>query len=397
MASDPRVVRFRQAGREARNQLRELAASSTNAGAFHDRLSNTLRDYLAAKLDMPPGAIERQRVLARLDRGDLDPELKKNIERFFELAERARYARGTESEQERSSALQIAEQIVRGIERDKQLARRLGLMATVLAVVIPLSAAMLTAGTVANADDDPTGGANPHTEFFEGNLAYKEGRYADAQRIYERIVGSDLQSPALHFNLGNAYFKTGDFGRAILNYERARRSIPRDPDLLANLSYAQEQSGQDERSRPLWLRVALPLATSATTGELLWAASLCWWLVWLLLGARLLLPESAAGLGRAGSIAAVAFAFVAANAGYRLVTIELEDVAVVTVEGEEVVRYEPSESGTEYFRVGEGSLIAITDRRKGWVQIRRGDGRRGWLPEGAAELVVAAGGAIGNG
>ena len=73
--------------------------------------------------------------------------------------------------------------------------------------------------------------------FYQGNLAYKEGKYDSAIDSYEKILGLGLESGNLYYNLGNVYFKKGEFGKAMLNYKRALMLIPNDSDLRSNYEY----------------------------------------------------------------------------------------------------------------------------------------------------------------
>jgi SH3-like domain-containing protein len=78
---------------------------------------------------------------------------------------------------------------------------------------------------------------------------------------------------------------------------------------------------------------------------------------------------------------------VAGSLAFRVQTVDLRHDAVVVEPGETAVRFEPSASGTEHFGVREGAVLEITDERDDWVQVRRRDGRRGWIPARAVELV----------
>ena len=197
-----------------------------------------------------------------------------------------------------------------------------------------------------------------------------------------------MESGPICFNLANAYFKDGQIGAAIVNYHRAKRLLPRDPDVDANLSYAWEVADLLPPSRPFWATVSFPLASRLTTRSLAALATCFWFGLWACLSVRLYAPRLLSGLGRAAAAMGVLCAVVIASYGYRNEVLEPPDAAVVTASGETVVRFEPSESGTQHFTVQEGSALVITDDREGWSQVRREDGLRGWVRGDALTRVV---------
>ena len=373
LAADPRLVRFRQAGRAAR---RALAALRGGAGdtRFYDELAAAVAAYLSAKLDLPPGAVDRERVLARLDGEGCAADMRERIGTFFGLIEQARYAPSQVGATERTTALDLARAIVDALERERRLERHL---AAAAAFALLCASAFLVP---ARADE-----AAPQTAFFAGNQAYAAGRYGDAIRAYESVRAAGQESGALDFNLGNALFKDGQLARAIASYERARRLLPRDPDVQSNLAYALERAQVPDEPAPLWQRLAFPLAGRATGSELAALTSLCWWALWLLLAARVLIPRRRLGLGRLAAAAGALYLIAAGSLGLRLADVELRDSAVVTAAGGTSVRFEPSATGTEHFPAAPGTQLDITEERDDWLQVRRADGLRGWVARDAVE------------
>lgn len=121
--SDPRLARFRQAGRAAWRSLAALERRPVDA-RFYDDLAAALAAYLSAKLDLPPGAVDRERVLARLDGAGGAAEVRERIGSFFVLVERARYAPHEVSAAERHTAIELAKAVVTGLERTRRLEAR---------------------------------------------------------------------------------------------------------------------------------------------------------------------------------------------------------------------------------------------------------------------------------
>src|SRR5262249_7139815 len=92
LAADPRLLRFRQAGRRARHALADLRGRSGDGARFYDELAAAMTSYLGAKLDLPPGAVEYERVVERLGRNGSSDQLGAQVKSLFDLFERARYA-----------------------------------------------------------------------------------------------------------------------------------------------------------------------------------------------------------------------------------------------------------------------------------------------------------------
>ena len=393
-AADPRRPRFRRAGREVRRALKRLERSSSDHALFYDDLSGVVATYLRAKLYLPAGAVERDGVLARLSIGGCSDELRRHVDSFFELTEERRYAPSASATMERDTVLKLARSIVECMERERRtqnsmriagsFALLLPAVSIISSVWIPFVERVRAAPPVV---EEGVSDLEPQTAFFQGNAAYAEGRYVDAVRHYELALGKERGSGPLYFNLGNAHFKNGQLGLAIVDYQRAHRLLPRDPDVAANLFYAQELTGTVMEPVPLWQRLAFPIADRATPSELVAAATFLWFGFWAMLATRLVSARARTACNRAAWVIGVVLLVVVSNLTFQLVQSELRQTAVVTVAGETPVRFEPLTNGTAHFPVREGALLDITDERDGWLQVRRQDGRRGWLPRDAVMLV----------
>ncbi len=374
LAGDPRRVRFRAAGREAQRALTAARALPADSPAAHDAVISALHAYLAAKLDLPPGGVERERVLQRLGVAGAGEALRDQVAQFFDRAERARYAA---QHGDRDALARLAAGIVATLEQTRGLERLLGAL---LAVSLTLGG---LAGVTAAADP-------PQAAFFRGNEAYAAGRYDEAVRAWEALRAAGTESGALHFNLGNAYVKQGDLGRAIASYERAARLLPRDPDVAANLAFAREEAHIEPPPPPLWQRVLAPAAFRATARELAAALVAVWLLLWAALIARALLPQRATVLGRIAGIAGLAALFTALNLAVRVTAVETCRGAVVVAPGSTPARFEPAPGGTEHFTAVAGEAVEIAEQRDGWHLIARADGRRGWVPAASVERLTPA-------
>jgi len=372
LGADLRYARFTRAGRAARAALAQAreALARGDAAAFHDRVAHAVSEYLAAKLDLPPGAVTADAASARLREAGLVGGVADDLRDFLAACEVARFAPSAAGDGDMRRILGRAEQIIRALERT----RGLGRLATAAAALL-----VLLVGGAGGATE------NPQATFFRANALYADGRYADAAAEYERLLASGVASANTYFNLGNAYLKAGQTGRAVLAYERARRLAPNDPDLRANLMFAREEGAA--APAPWWTRVLFPLAASWSSDALLLGTASAWWLLMGLLAAGRLLPVARRATSPAAVLAGMALVVFGASALWRLATVDLRAAAVVVAPGEVAVRFEPSSSGTVYFQAKPGNTLRLLGRREGWAQVERDDGRRGWVEHDAIDEV----------
>jgi len=373
LGTDPRYARFTRAGRAARAALGQArqALARGDAAVFHDRVAHAVSEYLAAKLDLPPGAVTAEAASARLREAGLVGGVADELRDFLATCEVARFAPSAAGDGDMRRTLGRAERIIRALERT----RGLGRIATAAAALLVLFCG--GAGIAAE---------NPQAIFSRANTLYADGRYADAAAEYERLLASGVASANTYFNLGNAYLKAGQTGRAVLAYERARRLAPNDPDLRANLTFAR-QEGAAVAPAPWWTRVLFPLAASWSSDALLLGTACAWWLLLGLLVAGRFLPAGRRAIFRAAAVAGVALAVLGASAVWRLGTVDLRAAAVVVAPDEVAVRFEPSSGGTVYFQAKPGSTLRLLGTREGWAQVERDDGRRGWVERDAIDVV----------
>jgi hypothetical protein len=119
LSGDVRYARFSRAGRQARWGLAtaEKALAKGESAAFYDVVSRTMQEYLAAKLDLPPGAIDAAAVARR----SVPAQSVQDIAQFFATCEQIRFAPSS-SDGDMRGVLTLAQQIVRRLERQRGLA-----------------------------------------------------------------------------------------------------------------------------------------------------------------------------------------------------------------------------------------------------------------------------------
>lgn len=212
--------------------------------------------------------------------------------------------------------------------------------------------------------------------FNKAQVAYDDGRFAEAVMLYENMVSNGVENTEVIYNLANAYFKDGDLPKAVWHYRKAWYGAPRDPDIRANLHFALNAAGAIEPATGLPGRIF----TSLSANEWIVAIIAAYLLLVLLLAMSLLLRSMRFPLLKASLAPAVLLLF--ALAGWRYWGLYREAQEAVVVKSGTTALYGPVEGSTAHFDV---PLAALVQQRgsdpKGWIEIEY-DGKTGWVKKG---------------
>jgi len=224
-----------------------------------------------------------------------------------------------------------------------------------------------------------------------GNAAYQEGDYAAAIEAYEAVLAGGFTSAGLQYNLGNAYFKAGALGQSILHWERALVLSPGDPDIRANLELARSITTDAIEPMPtFWLvSVVNGWVDLMPTSLLLLVAGGAWLAVTLGVMLRVLgRHERLVALGRLSMLAGIPILVLF---GGTLLVRELgigrADRGVVLVEAVPVRSAPAEDDDLTLFEVHEGTRVRIDQRTGSWVEVVLDDGKVGWIPVEAMEII----------
>ena len=97
--------------------------------------------------------------------------------------------------------------------------------------------------------------ANPSSQtatYNLGNSLYKQGKYSDAIKEYEKAVVSESDEKKLSeiwHNLGNSYFMEKNLAKSIDAYKNCLRINPKDEDARYNLRMAQLMLQQQQQEQ----------------------------------------------------------------------------------------------------------------------------------------------------
>ena len=230
---------------------------------------------------------------------------------------------------------------------------------------------------------------NPGQLFYAANQYYERGEYQKAIEEYGKILDTGLVSGNLYFNMANAYFKTGKLGYAILNYERARRLLPRDSDIKSNLAYARSLAGGvgiGSENRTFLFRVLHTLLKSFDLNAIAISCAILYFIVALFLTAFLINTNFRHRLFLPFLFVLVLFLYNLGAFAARYYDEVLLKHGIVLARDADCM-YEPIEKSVIFYRLHEGDEVLVLKTRNGWRQVKRADGKRGWVKKENVEEI----------
>ncbi|WP_195332693.1 tetratricopeptide repeat protein [Bacteroides salyersiae] len=224
----------------------------------------------------------------------------------------------------------------------------------------------------------------------EGDSAYMKNDYASAIQIYEALLNRG-EAADIYYNLGNSYYKAGDIAKAILNYERALLLQPGNGDIRANLEIARLKTVDKVEPVPEIFFVSWTKSLINSMSVDSWAVCGVVCFILLIVSLYLFIFSKQIVLKKAGFISGIVFLAVTilANVFANQQKDELTNRnSAIVINPSVTVRSTPSESGTSLFILHEGHKVGVKDgSMKDWKEIRLEDGKVGWVPASAIEII----------
>ncbi len=224
----------------------------------------------------------------------------------------------------------------------------------------------------------------------EGDSAYMKNDYASAIQIYEALLNRG-EAADIYYNLGNSYYKAGDIAKAILNYERALLLQPGNGDIRANLENDRSKTVHKVEPVPEIFFVSWTKSLINSMSVDSWAVCGVVCFILLIVSLYLFIFSKQIVLKKAGFISGIVFLAVTilANVFANQQKDELTNRnSAIVINPSVTVRSTPSESGTSLFILHEGHKVGVKDgSMKDWKEIRLEDGKVGWVPASAIEII----------
>lgn len=224
----------------------------------------------------------------------------------------------------------------------------------------------------------------------EGDSAYMKEDYAAAIQIYEALLKRG-EAAEVYYNLGNSYYKIGEIAKAVLNYERALLLQPGNSDIRANLDVARAKTIDKVEPIPEVFFVSW-------TKSLINCMSVDAWARWgivsfilLIIALYFFIFSKRIMWKKIGFISGIILLVITICANL-FASQQKEELVnrneAIVMSPSVTVRSTPSESGTSLFILHEGSKVNIKDNSmKEWKEIRLEDGKVGWVPASAIEVI----------
>lgn len=234
------------------------------------------------------------------------------------------------------------------------------------------------------------GMGNNQQLFDSANKHYSANEFETAISLYEEILVSGLASPEVYFNLGNAHYRLNSLSGAILNYERALKLAPGDQDIAFNLKIANAHLKDriEEIPEVFFIRWLNSLSAVLTSAQWAWLAITAF--IVLLISAGVFVFSKSVSMRKAMFLSAflfliltLAFLFLSRN---QMQTIRDKTSAVI-IAPMVVVKSSPDENSSDIFILHAGTKVKVREELGQWLEIRIADGKQGWLPKNALEVI----------
>lgn len=230
-----------------------------------------------------------------------------------------------------------------------------------------------------------------NTQFFEqGNALYNDGNYEQAIRVYEKILGSDMHSAELYFNLANAHYKLNHIAPSIFYYEKALQLAPNDADIKQNIAFAKNMTIDAIAVIPeVGVSKVINQVSNAVSFDVWAILAICFVLIavfsfinyYIANGTRTKRLSFTVGfMGLFLMLGALISAFHKFN-------IDKSDNPAIVFVQESQIKSEPNLRSSEAFILHEGTKVQVLDTVDNWKRIKLTDGKTGWVPASDIKLL----------
>lgn len=230
----------------------------------------------------------------------------------------------------------------------------------------------------------------PSETKIQADSAYARADYETAVKLYGELAEQNLTTDVC-YNLGCAYYRIDDMAHSVLWFERALKLNPSDKDVLFNLEMARAKT--IDKIIPQHEFILFTYFRIMTN----WFSLRTWTIVGLVCFVFML--ASLLFFWASGSLSVRKLTFSSAVV-LLLVTIlsnvcamqqrnfkQSHTSGIITTPAV-TVKSTPADNGNDLFVLHEGSKVEIQDSSlKDWCEVSIADGKVGWIPKKAFDLI----------
>lgn len=225
---------------------------------------------------------------------------------------------------------------------------------------------------------------------IQGNQLFQNKEFENAIEKYEAVLEQQHSSSALYYNLGNAYYRNGKIGYAILHYERGLKLDPDNEDLQYNLKIVKARTIDRIKEVPQIFIVDWWVAFTTAFSAITWQVIVIFFYFLLLVSITVFFVTKRGNIQKLsiytsiiGLFGAIFFTIILFGNISRETS---KDFAIITA-NTVAAKQSPNESSNDLFVTHEGLKVAVTDQFSDWLEIKLYDGKVGWLPKDALEII----------
>lgn len=222
------------------------------------------------------------------------------------------------------------------------------------------------------------------------DAAYRMGDYKKAVELYQKAQKKGV-SAELYYNMGNAYYRMADYPSAMASYLKAQKLSPGNKDIQHNIEITTNKTIDriPVDGDVLFVQWYKSLVFCLTINAWTWlslvavALALLFFLAYLFMQSMLVRKISFYI-----SVVLACIFFVSAAFAFHQRSILLSKDKGVVAEEMVTVKSSPTQKASDSFVIHEGTVVDITDSDiPQWLSIKLSDGRQGWIPSKAIELI----------